>query len=392
MKIILTIDYSPWSAYGGGAQRSTHNLASALARRGHTVNVVFTRPPWERVPLPDDLPYRVQWATFFGLRSRRKAPFRPLNAFSVARTVRRLLDSDEEAVVHSNGEEGGLIHRLRPQHRFGFVATPRHPRYPSTLLENSTLSPFEKLRLFLTEGKYLMQGSAARNADLCVPPSAFAANLVRQAFNLDAERLRVRHNGVPEEFLAYEHDPAQAHDGPLVFFGRFEATKGVDVLVEALGVLGAQAPRTLIIGRGSEEQRLRRTIDDLGLSDRVRLMPWMTHEELGDVLTGARLVVLPSREENCSLAVLSAMAVGAPVISTRVGGTPELIHDEETGLLVEPDRPDLLAQSIARLLYDPDLAWRLGRAARQHVREELTWDATAETFEHLYRTLPALTN
>ncbi len=392
MKIILTIDYSPWSAYGGGAQRSTHNLATALARRGHDVNVDFTRPPWERVPLPAHLPYTVRWATFFGLRSRRNAPLRPLNAVSVARTVRSLLGKNEQAVVHSNGEEGGLIHWLRPRHRFGFISTPRHPRYPRALLENRRLSPLAKLRLAVTEGKYLMQGSAARHADLCVPPSAFAADLVRRAFGLDATRLRVRHNGFPEEFLSYEHDPVRAEDGPLVFFGRFESTKGVDVLVEALGLLGSLSPRTFIIGRGPEEQALRHAIDNLGLADRVHLLPWMTHDELGERLTTARMVVLPSREENCSLAVLSAMAVGAPVISTRVGGTPELIRDGETGLLVEPGRPDLLAHAIARLLVDPKLSRRLGASARQHVREELTWDATAEAFETLYNTLPAVSD
>jgi phosphatidylinositol alpha-1,6-mannosyltransferase len=229
-----------------------------------------------------------------------------------------------------------------------------------------------------------------RHADLCVPPSAYAADLVRRAFGVDPARLRVCHNGAPEEFLRYAHDPVASQDGPLVFFGRFEPTKGVDVLVEALGVLGARAPQTLIIGRGPEEQALRASIDTLGLADRVGLLPWMTHDELGQVLTDARLVVLPSRQENFSLAVLSAMAVGAPIISTRVGGTPEIIVHEETGLLVPPDQPERLAQAILRLLDDRDLARRLGQAGRRHVHQHLTWDAVAQEFEQLFHTLPAL--
>ena len=390
MNIILTIDFSPWSAYGGGAQRSTHNLAKALCRRGHDVSVVYTKAPWEQVAYPSDLPYDMHWATFFDLRSRRKAPLRPLNASSVARVVQGLLTRQRTAVVHSNGEEGGLIDQLRRRHRFGFVATPRHPRYPKTLLDNERLSPWQYAWLALTQGKYLMQGRAARHADLCVPPSAFAADLVQRAFNLEPSQIRVVPNGVPEEFLSYQHDPRALVDGPLVFFGRFEPTKGVDTLVEALGLLGARAPHTLIIGQGPEKQRIQKKIKALGLGDKAEIRLWMTHDELAQTLTNARMVVLPSREENFSLAVLSAMAVGVPVISTRVGGTPEIIDHEQTGLLVEPNRPPMLAQAIVRLLQDPKLARRLGHHGRTYVRTHLTWDCVAEAFEALYRQLPAL--
>ncbi len=390
MNIILTIDFSPWSAYGGGAQRSTHNLAKALCRRGHDVSVVYTKPPWEAVDYPDDLPYDVHWATFFDLRSRRNAPLRPINASSVARVVEGLLCRRRHTVVHSNGEEGGMIHPLRRRHRFGFVSTPRHPRYPATLLKSDRLSPLQKAWMALTEGKYLMQGRAARHADVCVPPSAFAADLVRRAFNLAASQLRVVPNGVPEEFLRYDHAPDAFEDGPLVFFGRFAHTKGVDTLIEALGVLGGQAPRSLIIGRGSEQAALQRRIEALGLDERVEVLPWMAHEQLAQTLTTARMVVLPSREENFSLAVLAAMAVGVPVIGTRVGGTPEIIDHAKTGLLVAPDQPQALARAIARLLYDPDLAQRLGGNGRRYVRTHLTWDRVAESFEALYRSLPPL--
>ncbi len=390
MRIILTIDYSPWSAYGGGAQSSTHNLAIALCRRGHEVSVVYTKPPWENVTLPCDLPYDVHWATFFDFRSRRRAPLRPLNASSVARVVEGLLGARRDAVVHSNGEEGGLIHRLRPRHRFGFVASPRHPRYPRTLLENGSLSPLKKLWLACTEGKYLMQGRAARHADLCVPPSAFAAELVRRAFHLDPAQLRVVHNGVPEEFLRYRHDPDAARQGPLIFFGRFEPTKGVDTLIEALALLGDEAPPALLIGRGSLKRALHQRIAARGLSDKVAVLPWMSPDELARTLTTARMVALPSREENFSLAVLGAMAVGVPVVSTRAGGTPEIIEHGRTGLLVEPGNPQALARGIAALLREPARAQALGEQGRRHVRQALTWDTVAASFERLYRSLPAL--
>lgn len=388
MNIILTIDFSPWSTYSGGAQRSTHNLAKALSRRGHTVSVVYTKVPWEHIVYPDDLPYSIHWATFFDVRSRRQAPLRPLNAFSVARIVRGLLDQQSNTVVHANGEEGGMIAQLRPHYRFGFVSTPRHPHYPSLLLANDTLSPVQKTWLALREGKYLMQARAARQADVCVPPSTYAAGLICRAFNLEPAHVQVIPNGVPDEFLAYRHNPAALRNGPIVFFGRFDHEKGVDTLIEAVDRLGPDSPRTIIIGRGSQERSLRKKIQSLGLGEKITLQPWMTHDALAQTLTEARMVVLPSREENFSLAVLSAMAVGVPVIGTDVGGTPEIIDHQKTGLLVAPDHPAALARAITVLNDHPDRALRLGRAGRSHVRSHLTWDRVAEAFEALYRQLP----
>lgn len=385
MTIVLTVNYSPWSAYSGGGQRSTHNLAVAYAERGHDVTVVYTKPPWERIEVPDDLPYRVEWATFFGLWSRRAAPFRPLNAYSVARTVRGLVDAaDGPVVVQCNGEEGARLPALRPERSFGLVATPRYSEYPPALLEEGPLSVGTRARFFLTENKYLAQGRIARGADRCVPPSAYAARMLQRAYDLPDDRLDVVHNGVPREFLEYTWDPAAAETGPLVFFGRFATHKGVDVLIDALDRLGEQAPPARIIGRGTLEETLREQVDRRGLRDRVSFHPWMTHHELGDALRDARMAVLPSREENFSLAILSALAVGTPTISTQIGGTPEIIDDGETGLLVPADDPEALATAIARLRDAPEEARRVGENGRQHVRTHLTWAVAAEQFEGLF--------
>jgi starch synthase len=96
------------------------------------------------------------------------------------------------------------------------------------------------------------------------------------------------------------------------------------------------------------------------------------------------MAILPSREENFSLAILSALAVGTPTISTDVGGTPEIIDDGETGLLVPPDCPADLADAINRLQSDPDEARRIGTNGQSHVRNHLTWAVAAERFEALF--------
>ena len=91
--------------------------------------------------------------------------------------------------------------------------------YPEVLLQDHGPEWHEKVRLVIRDAKYLMQGSAARHADLCVPPSSYAADLVHRAYGVDESKLRVVHNGVPREFLEYAHLPERAGTGPVMFFG-----------------------------------------------------------------------------------------------------------------------------------------------------------------------------
>ncbi len=382
MRIVLTTLFSPWSAYSGGGQRSVHNLALALGRRGHDVTVLYAKGPFEQVAVPP-VPYAVEWAVLPVLRSRRDAPLRPLAPLSFARRVRQLLRPG--TVVHANGEEAALLPRLRRTHPFGLVVSPRYSSYPAALRGAST-ARLSAARLALTEPKYLQLGAALRGADLYAPPSRFAGRLLLQHFDLPEDRLRPVHNGIPEEFLGYQH-PLDRLDGPLVFFGRFAQDKGADVLVDALALLGDEAPTVQFIGRGDAEAGLRAQAWALGLGDRVVFLPWMEHDALGRALADASLAVLPSRHEAFGLSVVSALAVGVPVVSTRVGGIPEIVEDGRSGLLVPPDDPAALAAAIRRLRRDPAEARRLGRAGRERARTHFTWSGAAERFEALYRTL-----
>jgi len=293
MRIVLTVNFSPWSAYSGGGQRSTHELASALAARGHDVTVVYTRPPWERIDVPESVPYRVRWAAFVGSRSRSGAPLRSLNALSVALAVRELLgEADEASVVHSQGEEGAAVPRLRSRPCFGFVVTPRYPSYPDRMLADPHTA-FGRLRRTLVPPKYLVLGGALRGADRWCPTSRSSADTVRAAYGLSEDRCTVVPNGVATPFLEVERQPG-ATDGPIVFFGRLSPAKGARTLVEALAKLDGEAPLATIVGRGPESDLLRRMVDELGLGDRVRFAGWRSPAQLAELLATASMAVLPS--------------------------------------------------------------------------------------------------
>lgn len=385
MRIILTSNFSPWSAYSGGGQRSTHQLACALAQRGHTVTVVFTKPPWEAVRAPADLPYALRWAALPALRSSSAALLRPLAALGVARHVAHELGSSERAIVHSTGDEAALIPRLRERRRFGFVVTPRFPGLPAYLGREPTLS--DRARWLFRDTRYALLGAALRDADLCAPPSRWAAELYRASYGLAPERMTAVHNGVPSEFLAYAWSPPRDPAAPILFFGRFDHDKGLDTLLEAHAELGKAAPPLLFAGRGPLGPALGRWLRERHERGRSHVLPWQSHDSLAALIVRSRAVVLPSRRENLSLAVLSALAVGAPLVTTAVGGTPELIDDGVHARLFPAGDAAALARALSELLADPEAAAETGARGRARVRSEFTWQHAAQHFERHYERL-----
>jgi glycosyltransferase involved in cell wall biosynthesis len=388
MHVLLTANYSPWSAYSGGGQRSTHNLAVAYADRGHDVTVVYTKPPWETVEVPA-VPYRVRWAALPALRSRRRAPLRVLSPLFVARAAAGLLDTtDGPTVVHPQGEEGALLPWVCRPRGVPLVATPRYPTYPDALSARPRgLRAWGRLLLF--HHKYLLLELLVRRADRVCPTSTSAASMVRSAYGLDADRVTIVPNGVTDAFLAA--DAAYRPDGPLVFFGRLAPEKGVDVLVEALARLAADGydRRCLIIGRGPAEADVRRAVAARGLDDRVELTGWLDPPVLAERLAGAAAAVLPSREESFGNAMAESMAAGVPVVSTRAGSIPEVVRDGETGVLLPPDDGAALARAVARLLDDPERARALAAAGRRRVEAHFTWDAVAARYEQIFERVRA---
>ncbi len=388
MQVILTIVFSPWSPYRGGAQQSTHNIATILARRGHDVTVVYTKPPWEEIPVPEELPYRLEWANLYATRSKCRAHLRDLVVFSVRNKVGKLIDPDQPTIVHSNGEEGGLIHQLKKDHDFKFVFTPRFAYYPESFYRDPV--PLHKrVWHWINERKTIMQLNAVFNADVISPPSRWAAEQHKR-FGLPDERFQIVHNGVPREFLNYNRNADRAPRGPIVFFGRFTPEKGIDTLIEAIDLLKQKRdnlPPVLVVGQGREKENYKKEIRQRGLQNDIAFKPWMTHDELGKLLTTTRMTVLPSKEENFSLGILGSMCVGVPTISTQVGGTPEIIDSGENGLLVPPSDPKRLSEAIATMLNQPDFAEKLGRSGAEHIRSELTWERSVDHFEEMYEAL-----
>lgn len=219
-----------------------------------------------------------------------------------------------------------------------------------------------------------------RIADACathvVANSQAVADVVA-AGPVPAGKLSVIRNGVDLRESA-EHVDAQPPLG--VIIANLIAYKGHLDLVDALATL-SDPPRIDCYGEGPERPRIEERIRERGLGDVVLLRG--RRPGAADAYRQAQFAVLASHEEGFPNAVLEAMATGLPVVATAVGGVPELVRDGETGLLVPPHDPEALGGEIGRLVADPDLRVRLGRAARERA-EELSWHRCVEAHERLY--------
>jgi sugar transferase (PEP-CTERM/EpsH1 system associated) len=196
-------------------------------------------------------------------------------------------------------------------------------------------------------------------------------------------RLRVIWNGIDLERFAFR-GPQPA--GPVVVVARLTAEKDVQSLLHAVRQVVNRLPqvRLEVAGDGPCRAELVRLTGALQLGQHVRFLGEV--RDIPALLARASLFVLPSQSEGISLTILEAMACGLPVVTTRVGGNPEIV-EHGTGVLVPPRDPAALAHGILRVLGNPDEAQLIGRAARRRVEAHFDIGKMVAQYEALYARL-----
>lgn len=173
-------------------------------------------------------------------------------------------------------------------------------------------------------------------------------------------------------------------DPVVVVLARLDPQKGHHVLLNALPQVRKEFPRVhvLCVGDGSLREELRQRARDLALEDCVRFIGYQTNP--GDWLALADLTVLPSHFEGLPIAAIESLAMEKPMVATEVDGTAEVVLDGKTGLTVPPGQPTRLTEAICRLLRDPDLRQRLGRAGRDWVKQRFSQEEQVRKTGELY--------
>jgi glycosyltransferase involved in cell wall biosynthesis len=254
---------------------------------------------------------------------------------------------------------------------------------------------------YLTAMQKRVQRYACQLAD-CVLVNATAVKdwLIGEGY--DASKIVVIRNGVDLSRFTAPADPNRIRQElglapctPLVaVVSRLTRLKGLENLLEAAAMLKPHYPdvRFLIVGETSPMEvpylaELKQLADRHGVGDRVMFTG--RRSDVPTLLSGVDVSVMPSLNEALSNVLLESMAAGAPTVATRVGGTPEALVHEQTGLLVAPGDSRGLATAVARLLDDRELAARLGQAARQAIQDHFSVDRMVESTEQLYTELLA---
>jgi glycosyltransferase involved in cell wall biosynthesis len=124
-----------------------------------------------------------------------------------------------------------------------------------------------------------------------------------------------------------------------------------------------------------------------GLDGAVEFVGWVSPQNVFGLINKATLVLIPSRRESLPVVALQAAQMARPVVGTRVGGLPELVIDQHTGLLVDKENPQALARAIAFLLDHPEKAAHMGQTARDRVRRDFQWERHVNAYDRLYETV-----
>lgn len=242
-----------------------------------------------------------------------------------------------------------------------------------------------------------MQKAVCRLADhVLVNALAVRAALLKEGY--DPARISVIRNGIDvSRFETRERTPGMRaalglpEQGPVVaVFARLNRLKGIEYFLEAAALLKTrfEEVRFLIVG-DSISDAYRRELEAFavarGLAGRVVFSGF--RDDVPALLREVAVSVLPSLSEGLSNVVLEAMASGVPMVATAVGGTPEMVEDGVTGLLVPPRDASALAEAVSSLLADPSRGRTIGAAAKQRVATSFSLQATVRKTERLYEHL-----
>lgn len=379
VKILQVLPY----LQSAGTERHVLALTQALLARGHSVRL-----------LAPDGPLRSEFDKLDVIHT----VFPPFQG-GLAAALRGIAAGVEEAI----GWDVDLIHVHAGVELL--VGVKRALRRTSSRMRGAVPTVFTVHSYF---GKrpsvdYFLAGRlGGRLADQVIAVSGQDADLLRRYAPNVAGKLTVVHNGMPDvsqadgDGAALKRSLLEEHgmrlDAPLcLVVGRLTAQKGIDLLLDALAIYRGNPPLLLVVGEGELRSALEAQARRLGNHaaeagrDRHKVAFLGMRSDVPRLLAAVDLMILPSRMEGLSLALVEAHAAGVPCLVTDVGGNAEIVLDGRTGLIVKPEAPSALAEGLSRLLARPDLLRTMGAAARERYQAHFTVDHMTEKTCSIYQ-------
>jgi glycosyltransferase involved in cell wall biosynthesis len=255
---------------------------------------------------------------------------------------------------------------------------------------------YRDVEVWKTKAHWLVDRLAVRWADAITCCSDAVRQFVLARMNGQAPKFSTIHNGVDLETFNRSRTVSRAElnlrEGGFVIgtVSRLdEPKKGLAVMLRALADLAGQdgipAWQWVLVGDGPARERLRSLASELGLSGQVMFAGM--RDDVASVLPVMDIFVCPSLYEGFGIAIVEAMAAGRPVVASAVGGIPEIVVHEDTGLLVPPGDAAALAGALATLLTHPDQARAMGARGQARARERFSIETAVQQHQQLYASL-----
>lgn len=382
----------PGSRGAGGMNVYVRQLSGELSRLGHRIDI-FTRRTDTESPQSLDLAAGVRLITLpAGPPAADKDDlYQYLPEFvSALRSFQRQQRQSYD-LIHSHYWLSGAVGR-RLAREWGV---------PHVTMFHTLGEVKNRARLSEHEPTYRIREEAAiaDTADRIIVASEHERMPLAQLYGADQNKVCVVPLGVdlerfrPIERRAARHAVGLDGQPVILFVGRVEPLKGVDILIAAAAQISVESDfLLLIIGADAsthgELAHLRRLAVELGVADKVQFVEPVDHERLPLFYNAADVCVVPSYYESFGLVALEAMACGVPVVAARVGGLVSTVRDGETGYLIPWHCPEPFAERLELLLMNEDLRRHLGRRARI-AAEQYHWSKIAEQVAQIYDELVA---
>jgi glycosyltransferase involved in cell wall biosynthesis len=385
--IMVNIGYE-----AGGAEKSVQLTRDAMRARGHDVLVVSTDfKLGDRKPFADVIVPRRPGGTVSSLLSRfwkqdvYQALKATINEFSPDVIHAHTIGEFGSAALWATGEVPTVltVHGPEPYTRRLLLWMLPGIYYRRSSYRLRDLKPIGVVYyLFLLFLQRPIYRRGFRYVDMIVTPSIYLA----RALDADAGRIPVTqvYNG-----MVFPPAPPFRRTRNVLFVGRLEAVKGVDILLRAAALACEQVHglSVTIAGDGEDRSRLERMSSDLGLDGIVQFRGWLTLEEVAACYADAEIVAIPSIwPETLPSVGIEALAAGRPVVASDVGGIPEIVVDGVTGRLVRRRDARLLADALVDILTSAETAEQMSLSARLSVAK-FDMETFGDRIESIYQML-----
>ncbi len=393
---VISVHTSPLAALGGreagGMNVYVRELSRELGARGYVVDV-FTR--WASDAAPETQP--------FGPNARVVNIAAGARATIEKESIADRLQEFEDGVLAFSAREGTSYDLVHSHYWLsGWIGVRLSARWgvPHVAMFHTLGEVKNRARITEHETPFRIEAerTIARNADHIVVASEHEKHLLGALYGAEASRVAVVPCGVDLDLFApMDKEEARRRlrlrDGEriILFVGRIEPLKGIDILISAAAQLHDDENFNVLIVGGdaraeSEIAQLKSLAARLGVDHHISFVGAVEHEKLPLYYNAADVCVVPSYYESFGLVAIESMACGTPVVASRVGGLTSTISDGETGYLIPWRCPEPFAERLELLLDNDELRASFGQAAREAV-QRFRWSNVADAVAALYESL-----